>query len=192
MVTINIQDVISIFQNQDNMKIINITLLAVIICLTSCELYWTDKAECYKLDICLKDPSGNNILDGIYSISEKSSMTIIFEEYKNGEELESSERQERQIIPDIKDVEGVGHCLSSNLYVYFDFSDIRKITYQIKSPEIFGDEEVREFVTYWDLSYMPRNAMYTKCYRIEYEGKTYTPLQIGDNYSLGVITLSTP
>ena len=174
------------------MKIINITLLAVIICLTSCELYRTDKTEYYKLDICLKDTSGNNILDGIYSISEQYPMNIIFEEYKNGEELESPERQERKIIPSIKDVDGVGPCLSINTNVYFDFSDIRKITYQIMCPEIFGDEEVREFVTYWDLSYMPRNAMYTKCYRIEHEGKTYTPLQIGDNVSLGVITLSTP
>lgn len=174
------------------MKIINFTLLAVIICLTSCELFWSAKSECYKLAVCLKDPSGNNILDGINSATGEYSMTLIAEEYKYGKELESPERHEYHKIPNIKDIEGVGPCLSSITYVYFDFSDIRKITYQIKWPEIFGDEEVHEFVTYWDLSYMPRNCMYTKCYRIEYEGKTYTPLQIGDNVSLGVITLGTP
>ena len=51
------------------------------------------------------------------------------------------------------------------------------LTYKLKCPYIFGDEEVHEFVTYWDVpkKYLPDNSKFAKCYRIEFDGDEIIP-----------------
>jgi hypothetical protein len=53
------------------------------------------------------------------------------------------------------------------------------LTYKLKCPYVFGDEEVHEFVTYWDVPKKSSSSKYTeyfaKCYRIEYDGDEIIP-----------------
>ena len=55
--------------------------------------------------------------------------------------------------------------------------EIRILTYKLKCPYVFGNEEVHEFVTYWDI---PKTKAFgsdyhAKCLRIEFEGNEIFP-----------------
>lgn len=177
------------------MKIINsILLIIAIISSTSCDIKCNrmfNDTHYYNLAFNFIDSSGNNLLDGIDKSTERE-LYIIPKNYKNGEELDGPDRFQikYESYLNITSFKNISNTLTAS---YSSLSqDLRKIAYQIKCPYVFGDEEIHEFVTYWDLCLIPKDGRQAKCYRIEYEGKTYTPLQIGDNVSLGVITLSTP
>jgi len=44
------------------------------------------------------------------------------------------------------------------------------ITYKLSCPQIFGDDEEHEIITYWK----PIDKRYQSCYRIEYNGKEFS------------------
>ena len=47
-------------------------------------------------------------------------------------------------------------------------------------------------MTYWDLNPHITEVLglaYASCYRIEYEGKEFTPQPVRDNYHVGIIVL---
>ena len=76
--------------------------------------------------------------------------------------------------------------LSFMINFYRDKKDnnVRKLTYKLKCPHIFGDEETYEFVSYWELT----DEKYAKCYLIEFNGREITPKTLDDQkYFLGVI-----
>jgi len=51
------------------------------------------------------------------------------------------------------------------------------LTYKLKIPYVFGDEEIHEFVTYWDIpkTKFSYGQYYAKCYRIVFEGNEIIP-----------------
>ena len=59
-----------------------------------------------------------------------------------------------------------------------DCPNTKVLNYKINSPYIFGDYYIHNLVTYWEIpkkkdKYSNNRA---KCYRIEFEGKVYTPI----------------
>lgn len=57
-----------------------------------------------------------------------------------------------------------------------DCPDQRKLTYKLKCPYVFGDKEVHELVTYWDIpTEKPVPTTYAKCLRIEFGGDKFIP-----------------
>ena len=88
--------------------------------------------------------------------------------------------------------DGVGYCLSNSFTWSKEGNDVRKLTYKIRCPYVFGDNKEHEFVTYWDLNPHITEVLglaYASCYRIEYEGKEFTPQPVRDNYHVGIIVL---
>ena len=177
------------------MKIINTILLIIAATYsTSCDIQSNrmfNDTHYYNLAFYFKDSSGDNILDSIDESTVRE-LFLIPKNYKNGKELDGPDRFEIQYegYLNIISFKNINNTLATS---YSSLSqNLRKITYQIRCPYVFGDEEIHEFVTYWDLCLIPQDGRKAKCYRIEYEGKIYTPLQIENDYSLGVITLSTP
>ncbi|WP_072531606.1 hypothetical protein [Bacteroides ilei] len=177
------------------MKIINTILLIIAIaCSTSCDLQSNrmfNDTHYYNLAFNFRDSSGNNLLGGINESTVRE-LYIIPKNYRNGEELEGPDRFQIKYegYLNIISFKNISTTLTAS---YTSLSqDLRKITYQIKCPYVFGDEDIHEFITYWDLCLIPKDGRQAKCYRIEYEGRAYTPLQIENNYSLAVITLGTP
>jgi hypothetical protein len=69
------------------------------------------------------------------------------------------------------------------------------LTYKLTCPYLFGDEEIHELVTYWNVPEKREwHGVYAKCYLIEYEGKAITPVRMdevndGDENYAATITL---
>jgi hypothetical protein len=58
------------------------------------------------------------------------------------------------------------------------------ITYKLKCPYVFGDEEIHELVTYWEILKKEEkwDDAAAKCILIEFEGKEIIPMQMNDSY----------
>jgi len=76
--------------------------------------------------------------------------------------------------------DGNYNYLTSYFYIPADdCPEIKKLTYKLKYPELFGDNEVHEFVSYWTISKNKQISIYyATCERIEFDGKKIIPTPI--------------
>ncbi len=73
-----------------------------------------------------------------------------------------------------------------------DCPEEKRLTYKLKSPYVFGDDAIHEFVTYWDIPKIkktPGTENYAKCYRIEFEGNEIIPQSPKDKSKNYVATI---
>ena len=62
---------------------------------------------------------------------------------------------------------------------------IKKLTYKLQCPYLFGDDEIHEFVTYWDIKDKRNKDLWAKCYRIEFEDRVIKEITLnGDQATI--------
>ena len=175
-------------------------IIMAAICLSSCNLFHREPpmADAYPIAFCFQDASGNNIVEEIKAeqsgfIDDKKninsnmySLDIDIQNYINGKVTSGPHKYPALYVSSLEMImhNKLGICLTNYFARSSEDNNVRKLTYNLQCPYIFGDEETHELVTYWELN----DNIYSKCYRIEFEGQEITP-QIMDNeyYSLGVI-----
>jgi hypothetical protein len=86
--------------------------------------------------------------------------------------------------------ENDGYCyLTNNFHLPVEGCPEEKIlTYKLKCPDVFGEEAVYEFVTYWDIpkkEHAYTRDRFAKCYRIEFEGNEIIPQPPADTNKSG-------
>lgn len=173
-------------------------LMLVIICLSSCNLFHRDyppEVDIYMIALCFQDALGNNVSEGIGTEELRTGASI-----KNANEgTVNPDLYSLDIVSDPDDYttlygfslgmiksDKLGTCLTNYYCRFRENNNVRKLTYKLQCPYIFGDEETHELVTYWELS---KNT-YAKCYRIEFGGQEIIPQAFENQYySLGVIKL---
>lgn len=181
-------------------------LMMVVICLSSCNLFYRDcipEIDSYMIALCFQDALGNNVSEGIgteepgIEASGKSSnegtvdpdlysLEVVLQNYIDGETKPGPDA-----YPQINSLGTIKHdklgtCLINYFSRFRENNNVRKLTYKLKCPYIFGDKETHEIVTYWELS----ENIYAKCYLIEFEGQEIIPQTFENQYfSLGVIKL---
>lgn len=184
-----------------------ICLIFIITSFSSCDLFHHNcppDIDSYMLALCFQDSFGNNITENIDTeelIIEESendydaivkpdlySLFISIQNYIDGE-----------IVPGPDDYpalyssnlimgknENVGNCFIISFSQFKENNNVRKLTYKLQCPSIFGDAKTHEFVTYWELN----DNIYAQCYLIEYEGHKIIPQTFENKYySLGIIKL---
>jgi hypothetical protein len=186
-------------------------LLALVsISFSSCWLIFIDSSPelvAYNLGLSFQDASGNDLVKGI-GLEEWGGGTSI-EDAKWGTVnrdlyvLDIMVSISCKGIPErpgvVRDVsrpalimarENDGYCYLINSFnVVVKYCPEEKIlTYKLKCPDVFGDEAVYEFVTYWDIpkkNYAYTHERYAKCYRIEFEGNEIIPQPPADTNKSG-------
>jgi hypothetical protein len=70
----------------------------------------------------------------------------------------------------------------------------RMITHKVKCPELFGDDDIREIMSWWDIPKGENGTHYAKCYLIEFEGNVIipTPKDKYEEVYIATITLNNP
>lgn len=173
-------------------------LMLVIICLASCHWFYRDdipEIDSYMIALCFQDALGNNVSEGIGSEELRAnegtidpdlySLDIVLQNYINGETVPGPDVYPQSSSLGTINHDELGTCLVND-FTRLKSNNVRKLTYKLKCPYIFGDEEIHELVTYWELS----ENIYAKCYRIEFEGQEIIPQTFEKQYySLGVIKL---
>jgi hypothetical protein len=176
-------------------------LAFILMCsLTSCPGHnCPPESDVYSLTMSFQDTAGNDLVKGIkleewfpgnvpmeeaQSGSVKSDLytldIIISEPCKNFDTNIFNFPARPGVIPDDNSPKlgwsnDYYHKLSIHLrFPADDCPEIKKITYRLKCPYIFGDNETHELVTYWHLSKRDRTGeIYGECYRIEFNGKVF-------------------
>lgn len=177
-------------------------LLLAFICFSSCwQLFGHDDvsiADQYDMILCFQDASGSNVSEGIdafVNITNEGtvnpdiySLDIILQDYDTGESLSGSHGYPAVYTSSLKTIEykKLGTCIRISFSQDSENNKVRRFTYQLKCPYIFGDKEMHELVTYWTL----KDNHYAECNRIEFEGQEIVPEYIKDRFfSLGIIKL---
>lgn len=174
-------------------------LMLVVICLSSCRWFYHDDIpifDSYNIAFCFQDALGNNVSEGIGSEELRAnegtidpdlySLDIVPQNYINGETVPGPDVYPQSSSLGTMKHDKLGTCLRNDFSWYEKKNNVRKLTYKLQCPYIFGDEEVHELVTYWEFS----ENIYAKCYRIEFEGQEIIPQTLENRYlSLGVIRL---
>lgn len=183
-------------------------LMLVIICLSSCNLFQRDyppEIDVYMIALCFQDALGNNVSESIgakelgletsigntngESVNPDSYLlNIVPRNYINGETVPGPDDPPALYSSSLGLIkhDKLGTCLTNYFSRFRENNNVRKLTYKLQCPSIFGDKETHELVTYWELT----ENIYAKCYRIEFKGQEIVP-QIIENqyYSFGVIKL---
>ena len=192
-------------------KTLKYSCLLLIMAISLCACPTAPEADCYNLALHFRDASGKDLTKGIeleewsYGESIETAdwgvipsdlyeLGIVPRNYYNGELLEGPNRFPALYVDELEmnRFDGVGYCLSNSFIWSKEGNDVRKLTYKIRCPYVFGDNKEHEFVTYWDLNPHITEVLglaYASCYRIEYEGKEFTPQPVRDNYHVGIIVL---
>ena len=183
-------------------------LVFVVVSLTGCDkfvaLFHRDsepETHGYYLALIFENSSGENLAESIelsncdYDLngqiqwgmidSDLYTLEIFPKNYIDGEEFEGPDLYPAVYVKEME-VKRFETGLSFIIYFYRSKKDnnVRKLTYKLKCPHIFGDEETHELVSYWNLT----DDKYAKCYLIEFNGQEITPKALDDQkYFLGVI-----
>lgn len=174
-----------IYYNENNFFSKTVALLILVICsFSSCDLRIQDNGPDfvdYNLLLNYKDISGNDLVKGLGEIDSNTSRL-----YKL--EIVLPEPCDNWVIQDHYITDTVSPKVFYKLFndhyyftAYFgipvdDCPTTKMITHKVKCPELFGDDAVREIVSYWNIP--PKKTShyrYAKCYRIEFEGNEITP-----------------
>ena len=169
-------------------------LILVVIAISSCQPP-PPALDIYALVLCFQDASGNNILEDIESEQlcidegtvnpELYSLDIILQNYINGETVPGPDIYPQTVPLQTRENNQLGTCLSIYITRLRKKNNVRKLTYKLKCPYVFGDEEIHEIVAYWNL-----HELHAECYRIEFEGQEITPQLINGGFnSLAIIKL---
>ncbi len=183
-----------------------IGLLVLMMNFSSCDfLSRDDEPEfvSYYFYLSFQDVSGNDLVKGIElnasSGAVKDSLytldIIVSEPCKNWDNKIYNAPARPGFEPDVNYpklgmVTNNGYCyLTSAFYLPVnDCPEMKILTYKLKCPYVFGDDEVHEFVTYWDIPKDKINHA-AKCYHIAFEGKEITPTTIHEQNSSATIIL---
>lgn len=183
-------------------------LMLAVICLSSCDLFQRDyspEVDIYMIALCFQDASGNNVSEnmeaeepgletsmkntnGEFVNPDSYSLNIVPQNYINGETVSGPDDYPALYSSSLGlfKHDRLGTCLTNYFSRFKENNNVRKLTYQLQCPSIFGDRETHELVTYWELT----ENIYAKCYRMEFEGQEIIPQIIQNQYySLGVIRL---
>ncbi len=63
------------------------------------------------------------------------------------------------------------------------------VTYKLRCSYLFGDEGSHEIVSYWDIPKIKNHYAIATCYRVEFEGKVYTPVIPPEGYPSRVVII---
>jgi len=172
------------------MKILNqlksAALLIIVTCsFFSCTLQTHDpETVAYNLLLNYTDISGNDLVKGLVEVDNTTSRLYKLE-IVLPEPCDNWNNESYHIKSGNTASPSVFYELFDDRYYFTAYFMIpvdgcpttRMITHKVKCPELFGDDAVREIVSYWDI---PQKAIlgvmhYAKCYRIEFEGNEITP-----------------
>lgn len=174
-----------------------LSLIALIMLLSSCEPPSHTEPEFvyYNLYLNFRDRSGNDLVKGIplsaFSGSVEDSLytldIIVSEPCSNWDNDIYNAPAKPGFEPDVNrprlslsKYNGYSYLRNQFSLPVNDCPQQEILTYKIKYPYIFGDDEVHELVTYWEIPKDKRNPS-AKCYRIEFEDNEITPTTM-DNY----------
>jgi len=171
----------------------------MIISLTSCNLIFIDSNPDHyrhELHLSFRSASGNDLVKGIglweWNPSNLPEEQAIFGSVKRdlheldiiGSEPCKITQPRPWVIRDISP-QTLSVMMNENGYYYLisdcsfpenDCPKQKKLTYKLKCSYVFGDEEVHELVTYWDIPKIRNGVSYATCNRIEFEGKIISPV----------------
>lgn len=126
-------------------------------------LWGTVKSDIYVLDIILSEPCINWDND-IYNAPARPG----FEPDVN-----------RPVLCMNRRGDGARYLNNSLSVPVSDCPEEKILTYKLKCSYVFGDDEIHEFVTYWDIPEKSSGNKYTenfaKCNRIVFNGEEFTP-----------------
>ena len=181
--------------------------LIIISSVTSCDIMFGHKEPdfiSYPLAMRFLDSSNNDLAEGIGLESEESSngnieWGIVKHNLYNLEVVASPPCEDviasinSHYIPDyprleMKKLDGHNYFLFGYSLGVNECSNEKVLTYKIKCPYIFGNEEVHEFVTYWEIPKIKKGFTDAKCVRVELAGKTFIPsASLADDYLYQVV-----
>jgi hypothetical protein len=84
------------------------------------------------------------------------------------------------------------YCLVNFILPVDDCPQTRMLTHKVKCPELFGDDAVREIVSWWDIPKAENAMHYAECYLIEFEGNEIVTTLSNHYTYLATITLTNP
>ncbi len=195
------------------LKIVGLLALGIMN-FSSCDLFLGhDEPEfvIYNLGLSFQDASGNDLVKGIgleewsFGMSMEDALwgavkpdlylldVILSEPCKNWDNDIYNAPARPGFIPDVNrpklgmERSDRGDCYLTNSFrlPVSDCPEEKVLTYKLKCLYLFGDEEVHEFVTYWNIPKSNRERSferYAKCYRIEFEGNKITPRSPTDEH----------
>jgi hypothetical protein len=185
-------------------------LALILMCsLTSCPDHCQPSSVAYWLYVSFQDASGNDLVKGI-ALEEWYPSNVPVEEAQFGsvkrdlytleiiipEPCKTNFRP--GVIPDDPSPPELNwHKLNNGYYgLSSDFSisvdncpETKILTYRLKCPYIFGDNETHELVTYWDFPKMRHGEILAKCYRIELNGSVFTQIVYEQYISIATVIL---
>ena len=197
------------------MKMLKLSgLLALMIIMCSCPATDPYKYVNYCLWLIFQDTSGNDLVKGIEMKAWWPSNASPDENYYGGEVTDSlytlattfSEPCDRWggvirkgggLLPDENGI-GLGKIRYKDYHVAilgFSFPigqcpEIKNLTYHLKCPYIFGDDEIHEFVTYWEIPRIgSKDQVSAKCYNMEFDDKVITGITYIDSDKISFIKI---
>jgi hypothetical protein len=171
------------------MKAINLLkqaalLITAICCLTSCPGHEPETVG-YNLLLNYTDTYGNDLVKGLVEVDTSSSVRlykleiVIPEpcEYRYYGSYKITGRDTFSPDPFIYALFDDHYYCAAYFYLPVDGCPSTSIiTHKVKCPELFGDDDVREIVSLWDIPKADRyGTHYAECYLIEFEGNEIIP-----------------
>ena len=149
----------------------------------------------YSLFLRFQDTSGNDLIQGIdYSSgvvnSDLYTLNIVFSEPCNTYDTDIFNFPPKPgFFPDnnfpkllIGNSSGHSHLIIDFILPTNDCPEEKMVTYKLKCPYIFGDDNVHELVAYWNFSKVSSFCTSADCYSAEFDGKEFIPTRIEDNF----------
>ncbi len=167
--------------------------------LSSCDLKLNNDVEpdsdVYNFAFCFRDAEGNDLAEGIELAKDDDgniTENVKSDLYQLGVFYTSPNNFPALAKPKLvyKEADRFGACLTSFFYQPREGNEVKELTYKLQCPHIFGNNDVHNITTHWELT--DNNAdhyYYAKCTRIVFEDKEVTLQNLDDNTYLAVITL---
>lgn len=145
----------------------------------------------YVLNLSFQDTSGNDLVLGLENDPESGALTndlyvldfVVSEPCSNWDNSIYNTPARPGFTPDVnRPVIQIQRYNGEN-YLHNKFGipmggcpPQKMLTYKLKCPHVFKDNETHEIVAYWDISNDPQKGqIFGKCIRIEFEGQVITP-----------------
>ncbi|GHV39931.1 hypothetical protein FACS1894179_05640 [Bacteroidia bacterium] len=141
----------------------------------------------YNISFRFTDTSGNDLSKNINLTDSIYRLDIIISEPCNGWDNDiyntpGSDTSRPKFSQPIAD----SPYLVSYFYLPVDeCPPMKKLTYRIRFPALFGNDLTHEIVSYWDV---PPITKYATCFRIEFDGKEIIPT-IGPDRTHSLVTI---
>lgn len=176
------------------LKLTGLMVFIAVVC-SSCKLGGASNPPTYVhvLNLSFQDASGNSLAQGLERdpvsgglITDQYVLDILVSERcTNWDNTIYNAPARPGFIPDVNRPRlGMGPLDDGDIYLNSEFAVFVKdcppqgmLTYKLSCPHVFGDDEIHEIITYWDVPKEPRNsgAYYAKCTRVEFEGQVIIP-----------------